>query len=125
MIVQPYSSLAVGVAFALAAVFLICRHWLLGRSGKYPSAPSGFLQVEWMRAMAFLFVGLHFVFVFFSGAPHTMPPQPAPMLQFVAFVVVMGEASLFINMLRQRLPRSQWDLSKCRMAQKGRNIVAR
>lgn len=111
MIAYPYGSLAVGVALSIAAVILVCRHWLLKRSGKYPSAPSGFLQAEWAFAMALLYVGLHYLMIFATGAADMVPPQPAPATQFLALALLFREGCLLANIIRQKLPRAEWDQS--------------
>lgn len=109
MIAYPYGALFVGIVLVIASVMLVCRHWLLEQRDDYPKAPALMLRFEWAFAMTLLYAGIHFLAVFVTHRPDTIPPQPAPMTQFLAFAIAVRETVLLLNIVRQhngkRIPR--------------------
>jgi hypothetical protein len=112
MIAYPFASLFVAAMFGIAAVAVILRCWLYSESGKHPDARTLKRVTEWVVGMAYTYGCLWYLSVFIWGKPDTVPPQPDPILQVFATILAAREVIRFFDLLGQRLPRSEWDMSK-------------
>jgi membrane peptidoglycan carboxypeptidase len=109
MIVYPWGALFTGAMLILAGGFTLARHFLLQPiSTHYPKAPKLIQNVIFLFAGALLFLGLQFVWVFWSGKPNTIPPQPSATMQFLATSLVFYSGAMLANIIRQRYPETVW-----------------
>lgn len=122
MIVYPFGALVTGIAFALAAIAIIIRHYLLDKSKNYPSAPKLLLASEWGYAMFVFFAGLYYISVFIFGLPNMIPPQPAPLEQVFSLVILLRESVLCINIFLQNYSKGMWYKIKTKYEQLTRKL---
>lgn len=102
MIGYPWGALITGLMLLLASGFTLGRHFLLEPLCKhYPEAPAYVRHVMFAFGVALCFIGLNYLFVFFSDAPKTIPPQPGPGLQLLSSLVMLYNGALFWNLLQQ------------------------
>lgn len=109
MIAYPYGAIYVGVALIIAGILTMTRHFLLEPMfSRYPKAPALVRHSMFLFATALLFIGLQYIWVFVSGKPDTVPPQPTANMQFLATTLVIYKAVMLVNIIRQRYPEEVW-----------------
>jgi len=109
MFAYPYAALITGVMLSLAGVLTLARHYLLEPvSLRYPKAPFWLRNSMFLFAAILIYVGMKFLWVYFSDQPDTLPPQPAPSTQLLALSLVLYKAAMLANIVRQRYPIETW-----------------
>lgn len=110
MIDYPFGSLVTGLCLVGASAMALGRHALLEPvSGNYPKAPGWVRHSMFGMATILMFVGLQYLWVFVSGKPNTIPPQPPGSMQLLAIALFIHKAAMLLNILRQRCPEQVWD----------------
>lgn len=101
-------SLLTGIFWLLAGVCGMIRHFLLEpRTTTYPRAPAWLLAVFFAAATFFIFLGLRFVAAYVAREPG-IPPQASPSMMATSMVVLIYQAALLANILRQHYPAHTW-----------------
>lgn len=109
MIGYPYGTLITGLMFVMAACLTLIRHWVLEpATPEYPHAPPFLRHAMFGFAAVVAFIGLHYIWVFFSGAPYRVPPQPEPHTQLLAFAMVIYKAMMLYNVMQQHYSKDAW-----------------
>jgi hypothetical protein len=110
MIAYPWGALFTGLMLILAGCLTMARHTLLEpASTHYPKAPMFVRNFMFLFAAVLLFLGLRYVWVFYSGQPNTTPPQPDPSMQLLAIALVVYKTAMLCNIIRQRYPEQIWN----------------
>jgi len=109
MFAYPYAALITGVLLTLAGVLTLARHYLLEPvSIRYPKAPFWLRNSMFLFATVLIYIGMKFGWVYFSGQPDGIPPQPAPSTQLLAVALFFYKAAMLGNIVRQRYPADTW-----------------
>ncbi len=110
MISYPWAALFTGVMLLIAGGLTMTRHMLLEPvSTHYPKAPLFVRNAMFGFAAVLLFLGLRFVWVYASGQPDTIPPQPDPSIQLLATALVAYKSVMLTNIVRQRYSEQIWN----------------
>lgn len=109
MFAYPYGALVTGGLLVLAGLLTMARHFLLEPvSTHYPKAPAWLRNSMFLFAAVLIYVGLQFLWAYWSGAPNTIPPQPSPSTQLLSLALVLYKGAMLGNILRQRYSADTW-----------------
>ena len=109
MFAYPYGALITGTLLIIAGALTLTRHFLLEPvSDHYPKAPFWLRNAMFLFAAVLMFIGMQFLWAFFSGEPNTIPPQPSPSTQLLAVALALYKGAMLGNILRQRYPPETW-----------------
>jgi len=109
MIAYPYGAFVTGLALVIAGGLTLGRHFLLEPvNDRFPKAPLWLRNSMFGFATVLIFLGVQYLWVFVSGAPNTVPPQPPTSIQVLSIALVFYKAAMLLNIARQRLPQEVW-----------------
>lgn len=98
-----------GLLLTAAGFFSLVRHFLLQPGiPNYPKAPRWLLRVSFLFATILMFVGTHYIAVYFNGEGNTSPPGAPSTLVLLSLGLFVNKGSMLINVLSERLPSGIW-----------------